>query len=309
MKVTPKDFFLWAGAMIALYFSIGSFIALSFEYINRLVGDPTTLGYDPYSSGIRFAIASLVVLFPVFIVLTRMLHQDIRRTPEKRELWVRRWLVFLTIFGSAVAMIIDLIVLINTFLGGEELTAAFLLKVLTIFVVFGGVFYYYIHDIRGTWERNEKRSKTIGSVVSALLIASIIGGFFIMGSPYTQRMLRYDNDRVSDLQNLQSSITEYYRTTSHLPESLETLKDPLVDTYVPVDPQSEAEYEYLQTDTLTFELCATFARATSQDQISTAKVRDPWQQQTASDWSHDAGHMCFTRTIDPERITPYKKAL
>ena len=38
-KVTPKDFFLWAGAMIALYASVVAFIALIFSYLDFVYPD------------------------------------------------------------------------------------------------------------------------------------------------------------------------------------------------------------------------------------------------------------------------------
>lgn len=309
-KVTPKDFFLWAGAMVALYFSIASFIALSFEYINRLVGEGGIVGYDPYSSGIRLAIASLIVLFPVFIILTRILQKDIRTHIEKSDIWIRRWLIVLTIFGSAIALIVDLIVLLNTFLGGEELTAAFLLKVLTIFIVFGGVFYYYIQAIRGVWVEKEKLSQIIGAVVSVLLVAFIIVGFFIMGSPSTQKDLREDDQRINDLSNIQSQVINYYQTTEKLPETIESLKDPLVGGYINEDPATGESYEYSKTGALTFELCATFARALPEIDESKGQSNN-WRIQelkrTAKDWSHEEGRTCFERTVDPELIKPYKE--
>lgn len=309
-KVTPKDFFLWAGAMVALYFSIGSFIVLAFEYIERLVGVGSVIGYDPYTGGIRFAIASLVVLFPVYVILTRMLNKDIRNFSEKKELWVRKWLVFLTVFGAAVALIIDLIVLVNTFLSGEELTAAFLLKILTVLLVFGGVFYYYVQDIRGVWEKKEKLSKMIGLGVSIALLASIVGGFFIMGSPATQRQFRYDEQRINNLRNIQSQVTEYYQTTERLPSDLEELRDPLVGNFIGSDPETNESYEYTATGKLTFELCATFSLPLPE--IDTTKVgKDDWRirdlAQTGADWPHDAGRTCFERTINPERIIPFKE--
>ena len=310
MKVTPKDFFLWLTAMGALYFSVGSFIALSFEYIEKLVGIGSVVGYDPYSGGIRFAIASLVVLFPVYIALTRMLNQDIRRNPEKKDLWVRRWVVFLTIFASGVALIVDLIVLINAFLGGEELTAAFLLKVLTVFIVFSGVFYYYLQDIRGAWEKNERASKMIGIGVSLALLLAIASGFFIMGSPQTQRLLRYDQQRIEDLRSIQSQVTDYYRTAEKLPESLATLQDPLAGGYIQNDPETGASYEYNVLAPLRFELCATFNLPLPEFEVGSTIDRNDWRvrdaQQTATEWPHGAGRTCFERTIDPERITPYK---
>ncbi|MAJ97099.1 MAG: hypothetical protein CMI56_00605 [Parcubacteria group bacterium] len=310
IKATPKDFFLWLGAMVALYLSVGSVVAVTFEYIERLVGSSSIIGYDPYSGGMQFAIASLIVVFPVYIILTRILNQDIRRNPEKKELWIRRWLVFLTVFLAGLALVIDLIVLLYTFLGGEQLTAAFLLKVVTIFVLFAGIFYYYLKDIHGYWENNEKQSKMVGGGVALVVLMTIISGFVIMGSPATQRALREDDQRIRDLQGIQSQVTEYYRTTEELPNSLEDLKDPLVGAYIQNDPATGEPYEYTATGKLTFELCATFALPLPEFNEkgidpSDWRVRD--LQQKAEDWGHGEGRTCFERTIDPDRVKPYKE--
>ena len=138
--VTPKDFFLWVAAIAALYASAVSLLALWFAYIDRLIG--TVNPYmDPFSTGMRIAVAALIIIFPLYLFFTRILHTDIRRNAEKRELWIRRWLLMLTLFGAGLTMVIDLIILLNTFLGGEELTMAFLLKVASVLVVVGGVFW------------------------------------------------------------------------------------------------------------------------------------------------------------------------
>src|SRR3990167_5281347 len=79
-KVTPKDFFIWAGAMVALYGSIFSFLTLLFQYINYTYPDPLSYYYvEPFSSSMRFAMASLIVLVPVTIVLMRFIRNDIAR--------------------------------------------------------------------------------------------------------------------------------------------------------------------------------------------------------------------------------------
>lgn len=127
-----------------------------------------------------------------------------------------------------------------------------------------------------------------------------------MGSPRTQRLLRYDSQRVSDLTNLQYSITDYYRNKQALPQSLEMLKDPLMGTYIPTDPQTSAEYGYEKTGATTFSLCADF----NLPQVTTSADADKlnYEVQTAIEqsmtWPHQAGHTCFERTIDPEM---YKK--
>lgn len=308
MNVTPKDFFLTAGTVAALYASLVSLITLLFEYIERLVGDPFTSGYyDPYAGGIRFAISTLIVIFPLYIYFTRVLNEDIRQNPEKKELWVRKWLLMLTVFLAGLTIVIDLIVLLNTFLGGEELTLAFLLKVLTILVVAGGVLWYYINDVRGYWETNEKTSVRIGQSVAALVTITVISGFFIMGSPYEQRALRYDSERISNLESLQYSITDYYRNKQTLPESLDDLNDPLISSYIPTDPETGEAYVYTKKDALTFTLCTTFARA-SLTKEATGVERDVYVQPEFSEhWRHEAGETCFERTVDPDNYPPYEK--
>lgn len=59
----------------------------------------------------------------------------------------RRWLSYLTLFGAAVVLVIDLASLIYNVLGGE-LTTRFFLKVLTVDAVAGGVLSFFLLDLR-----------------------------------------------------------------------------------------------------------------------------------------------------------------
>jgi hypothetical protein len=174
----------------------------------------------------RGFLASLIVIFPLYIFLTRLLNQDVRRNPEKKDLKVRKWLIYLTLFVAGVTIVIDLIALLNAFLGGE-LTTRFLLKALVVLLVIGGLFSYYVADLRGKWERDEKTSKTIGALVSVLVLVSIVSGFFIIGSPMDARLQRFDQQKVSDLQTIQWQILDHYQRTESLPQSLDDLHDPL----------------------------------------------------------------------------------
>ena len=133
-KVTPKDFVLWVGAMATLYSGVFAFISLVFDYINQLFPNPITNSYtyyDPYQTGnISYEMAALIVLTPVFLILMRAIRADIARDSSRREVWVRRWALFLTLALAAGTMVIDLIVLLTYYLQGEDLTIGFLLKVL-----------------------------------------------------------------------------------------------------------------------------------------------------------------------------------
>jgi Domain of unknown function (DUF5671) len=180
-KVTPKDFFLWFGAMLALYGSVISLITLLFQYINYAFPDPLEHYYvEPYSGGIRFAMASLIVLVPLALVLMRLLRADIAAVPEKKDLWVRRWALVLTVFIGGVVIVGDLITLINYFLGGD-LTTRFLLKAAVVLFVAGGVFLHFLADVRGYWVEQPARAKMVGYAAGLLVLLSIVAGFFIMG--------------------------------------------------------------------------------------------------------------------------------
>jgi hypothetical protein len=183
-KVTPKDFFLWAGAMVALYGSVISFIALLFQYINYAFPDPLAYYYaDPFSGGIRFAMATLIVLVPVTIILMRLIRQDIQQSPGKSDLWIRRWALFLTVFVAGAAVVGDLITLINYFLGGD-ITMRFILKVAVLLLVAGAVFLHFLADLRGYWTKNSGKAQLMGYAMGAVVFIAIVSGFFHHGHAF-----------------------------------------------------------------------------------------------------------------------------
>ncbi|MCW9054726.1 MAG: DUF5671 domain-containing protein [Candidatus Pacebacteria bacterium] len=309
-KVTPKDFFLWVGAIVTLYISAVSLLTLIFQYIDRLFEDKLDTYVDPYSGVIRFAIASLIIIFPLYLYFTRTLNNDMRKNPEKKELWVRRWLLYFTLFVAGATIVVDLIVLINTYLGGEELTIGFLLKILSIIVVIGGTFLYYWNDLKGVWEHNESLSKNVGAFVSLCVLGVIVSGFFIMGSPQTQRLMRFDQERVRDLNSVQWQIVNFYQQKERLPESLSELEDPLTGFVIPTDPETKDAYGYIPGDELTFSLCANF-KTESRDYVESSEysvVHIGLMYDRGDEyWKHGIGEECFMRTIDPDKFPLIKE--
>ncbi len=307
-KVTPKDFFLWAGAMIALYGSVIALITLLFEYIDYVYPDPFAYWVDPYSGGIRFAMASLIVLAPLTIVLMRFIRNDIVRVAEKADLWVRKWALVLTVFVAGATVIGDLIALVNTFLGGD-FTTRFMLKVLVVLLVAGGVFLHFLADLRGYWVANPSRAKMVGIGAGIVVLIAIISGFFIMGTPGEVRLLRYDGQKMNDLQGIQWQVINYWQQKEELPVNLEALKDPISGAVIPVDPQSGEDYVYrIKKAPYTFELCAVFnTESTDLPQVNGKTISAPYGGLESENWQHGAGETCFERTIDPERYPPYTK--
>src|SRR3990167_1162135 len=267
IKTTPKDFFVFIGAMMALYASAVSLINLLFEIINALFPDPLSFSYDNFSSGMRWSIASLIIVFPIYIFLSWFINKDLTLNPLKKNLGIRKWLTYLTLFVAGVAIITDLIMLINTFLGGE-ITARFAFKILAALVVAGVAFSYYLYDLKRDVGQKTRKMKLLAWAVSFAVLASIVGGFFRMGSPFTLRMKRFDERQVNDLQNIQYQIVNFYQRKGSLPNNLNELKDPIAGFILPRDPNpadfvgyNPGVYGYIKVSDLSFKLCANFSLA------------------------------------------------
>lgn len=300
-KSGPKDFFLWAGAMISLWGGVVAFIALVFDYINYVFPNPLEYVSNPYQGGMPYEMASLIVLTPLFLILMRVIRRDIERDPSRNDVWVRRWGLFLTLFIAGVTIAIDLIVLITTFLGGEELSVRFLLKVALVLLVASAGFMHFMADLWGYWKKNPHLVRWVNYAVGVLVVATIIAGFFIVGTPQQAHRMRLDEQRVGDLMSIQSQVTYFYQQKRAVPSSLSQLQDPLVGFVVPTDPSTGAAYEYAKTSDLAFQLCATFAEeGMGQPYANYSYPVKGAYGNTQDNWQHSPGHVCFERMIDPD---------
>lgn len=312
-KTTAKDFFLWAGVLVSFYWTVIAYTFLVFDYINYAFPNP--LAYypaDPYQSGISGEMASVIVLLPVFLLLMYLIHKDAKVDPSRKEIWVRRWAIILTLFLAGIAMVGDLITLLTTFLGGEELTTAFLLKVLVIILIAAGVFMHFIADLKGYWDANPSYRMMVRIAVAVLAVVTIASGFFIVGTPQQARLARFDAQRTSDLQGIQYQILNFYQAKQKLPGTIADLGNALSYGPVPVDPQTGESYTYLPGEGLSFQLCADFNAESRGIQTPYAETRAVTpvpvggKGALADSWQHGAGHVCFDRTIDPSFYPPLK---
>jgi hypothetical protein len=135
------------------------FGALVFEIINRLVPDPLDARRNyPDNVAIRWSTSALIVAFPVFVVMSRMVNRAATLDPTRRASRIRRRLTYIVLFVASCVLIGDVTTLVYYFLGGE-VTLRFLLKVLTVAAIAGAVFLHYLWDLRAaeaepeTWTR------------------------------------------------------------------------------------------------------------------------------------------------------------
>lgn len=309
MHNTPRDFFLHFGAFVALYAAAIALATLLFRMIDYAFPDPLYNSYyysDPYAGPMRFAIASLIILVPLFLYLMRVIQREARREPERYSLTIRKWLTYVTLFVAGATIVGDLITLLYSFLGGE-LATPFLLKVLTLLVIVGAIFWYFLLDIRGYWREKEKTSKAVGWGVLLLVVAVVIGGFYIMGSPRVQREIQLDQQQIQDLSAMQGQIVSYWQQNQRLPIAISELQSSVTGYYVPNAPEGREAYEYKKIDDLNFSLCATFERSGDDRHIADIPYMYGYGISGTFGWEHQAGRICFTRMIDINLIQPYTK--
>jgi hypothetical protein len=146
-KTSPKDFFLHLLSMVTLYASAISFTVIAFQTINIWIPDALASYYEPQSarSLIRGALSFLIVVFPVYLLTAWSLSKSYEKDKNKRKIWVRKWLVYFTLFVAAVIILGSLIALVNAFMNGE-VTVRFILKFLAVVFVTGSIFGYYLWD-------------------------------------------------------------------------------------------------------------------------------------------------------------------
>ncbi len=300
-KTTAQHFFLQVGALVSLYAGVGALLNLLFRVINVAFPQVGTKGlYSYFYSGgsISLPIATLIVTLPLFLVLSAIIQKSFVADPNLREGGLRKVLLYFTLFVAGATIAGDLITLIYFFLDGRDITIAFLLKVFSILVVTGGIFGYYLSDLRG---RLTSQSRNIWRVFAILLIlVSVVLGFIVIGSPRTQRMLRYDGEKITHLQGIQGQILSYWQNKGTLPESLNDMKDSLSYYTVPVDSQTQEPYGYRVLSQNSFELCADFNKASAADLAAYPSPYSYGYGSNGENWQHEAGRHCFSRTIDPE---------
>lgn len=146
--LSAREAFVYLLLFSTLYLSGYHTGSLLFDLIDKAFPDAALRGETEYLVySIRWSISSLIIAFPTFLFLSHRVARDLARNPVKRLSAIRRWLTYLTLFGTACIIIGDLIALVYNLLGGE-LTVRFALKVLVVGAIAGTIFGYYLWDLR-----------------------------------------------------------------------------------------------------------------------------------------------------------------
>ncbi|MBI4121950.1 MAG: hypothetical protein HY461_01325 [Parcubacteria group bacterium] len=143
------------------------------------------------------------------------------------------------------------------------------------------------------------------SVVIVVIVAAIITGLVVIGSPKEARLRRFDDLRVQNLQFIQDQVFSYWVDKKTVPNQLEQLNDDIRGVRVPMDPATGQPYAYEKKGSEQFTLCAEFSTAIPEPANARRAQKYPsppyYGYFNNGSWEHEAGKQCFDRTIDKDR--------
>lgn len=302
-----REAFLYLISFITLYISAFSFGVLVFAFIEKLFPDPVSYGFFS-PRGLTTALASIIIAFPLYLFMMWRLGKAAAQDPERRQSKVGKWLTYITLVIAAGIIIGDLIAVLSSLLSGE-LTTRFVLKALTVLAIAGSIFGYYLlslqkeeKPIRQAQSKEGRESSIqkkamgvrifVGVVVTSMAIVAVYG-LTLVGTPASQRLLQFDERRVSDLQQITFAIDGYWERNKKLPETLENLQDPRYYLQSITDPKTGEPYEYQMVSDTAYELCAVFETESSAQQDSRS-IPKPFSEQI---WDHGIGRTCFALEV------------
>lgn len=287
--LSAGEAFLYLVLFAALGTSAFSAAEVFFNLIEFALYDPASppvVSMEYWLSNVRWAVARIIIAFPVFLIASYWSSRALSRDPSERSSPIRRWLTYAAMFIAGCVIIGDFVTLIAYLLAGE-LTTRFLLKVAVVAVLSSLILGYYFHDLREGTQANKSIGRSVLLISVALALAAVTGGLWLIGPPAEQAAQRIDSRRVQELGAVADAVDIYFERNTRLPTTLQELVAGLQSTLATVDPETGSAYEYRPTDEKTYELCAVFARA------SESIARD-------SSWTHGAGRQCFTRNVRKE---------
>ena len=281
------DAFLNLFSLITLgWMSIAVGIIL-FQIIDKFLSPGVVSQLSRFSQGsLKFGVASALIVTPIYLLIIGLLHKNYKKGVLNPQSGVYRWLTYLILLITALNIIGRLIQLIFQLLDGDY-TLASILKICVVLLIAGGIFGYYWYDLkRVDYSKRSQISQIFFVIVVVVTLVSIISSFFIIDTPKTARMKKYDQQRVNDLFALDNIINTYYQENKKLPPDLTEARFDRIR-----DPETNQAYGYNVKSEEKFELCATFSLAVEPEDKD-------YPYYDGKDWSfHQAGYQCFTSAI------------
>lgn len=306
-EVVARDVFLYFLMIFVLASSATALGTIAFTIIDHYL--PVTGAgqyyYGSVSDALKFPVASLIIMFPALVWVVRFLNRDMAVHSAKRDLKIRKWLLYLALFVAGLIVLGDLVALVWGLLDGNT-AIRFLLKVATVLWLSGSIFYYFLKDLHNEAPAGRRMVAWTSMV---LAVAALVVSVMLIGSPAAQRARTNDGQRVNSLQILEGQVISYWQAKGRLPDQLAELADGTIGGSMPVptDPTTGRVYEYQKTGDQSYRFCGDFQTSSLDSGASNIDRPYPYEGAGITTWSHGVGKTCFDGMIDPDRYPPIKR--
>ncbi len=123
-------------------------------------------------------------------------------------------------------------------------------------------------------------------LLGIFVLALIVEGIIIAGSPISQKDIQLDNNRLQAFENIKYQIENYYRTSHKLPASLVEMSSSINMQ----DPETKTGFDYKIIPPYSYQLCTIF----STDNSKTAANYNNYGLDSALYKTHKKGYDCVT---------------
>jgi hypothetical protein len=143
-----RDAFLYLLNFITLTFWTVALGNLLYVLIAHAFPNPQSYRYGRVlMDEVAFQLATIIVAFPAFIAIHRIIARELELRPSLYESAVRLWLTYVALVIAGLTLLVDAIWTLQAFLTGT-VTPRFLLDALVLALIGGGVFWYYLTTLQ-----------------------------------------------------------------------------------------------------------------------------------------------------------------
>ncbi|MDJ0719642.1 MAG: hypothetical protein QNJ54_36365 [Prochloraceae cyanobacterium] len=137
--------------------------------------------------------------------------------------------------------------------------------------------------------------QVFATVATVAVICALIAGFWVIGSPGRQRLIRAARQRLKDIRSISYNL---YRKA----KGKEDYKLPKtwLENNLALDPLTNQPYFYKRLSDKTYQLCASFATDSS-----TYLLQNRPQNRKMDKWTHPQGRHCFNFDVTKKPPTLY----
>lgn len=304
-----KYAFYYLLSLAALIFMAISVGMIAFSIIDRTI--PDILAYSNYYSidgRLKFAISALLISGPIFYWMSYLINRGLRKSELEKESGIRRWLTYFIILVSSLIILGAFVSLINSFLSGE-LTTRFILKAVSVMLIAGAAFSFYLYDIkRANPEQPDKVVKGFLFITLILALAAFVSAWFFVESPQEARARRLDEMILNNISSLENAVNSYYSHNGTLPENIDALTADsrlyYLDANSLLDPETKEPIVYNRLSEKEFEFCANFRTDNRNNQDKSG------YQPINQNRDHSQGYQCLSGVLwETMKATPADKVL